>query len=249
MKRLFWAGLLTLAAGLNAQDRIPAGTILPVRWNGSISSAKSKPGQVITARIMQDVPLGSGRKIRAGSKVVGQVLGVTPAKNGSPGKITFQFDKLVRSGETIPMVTNLRALASLLEVEAAELPFWTPDRGTPSSAWTTVQIGGEETVYRGGGHVVNGERVVGEPVPDGVLARVSARAGMDCRGAVDGNDRPQALWLFASDACGIFGYPRLKISHAGRTDPVGEIDLSSMEGDVKVRSGSGMLLRVDRGNR
>jgi hypothetical protein len=177
------------------------------------------------------------------------VIEVTPAKNGSPGKISFQFDKLVRSGETIPMVTNLRALASLLEVEAAQLPFWTPDRGTPSSAWTTVQIGGEETVYRGGGHVANGERVVGEPVPDGVLARVSAKPGMDCRGAVDGNDRPQALWLFSSDACGTFGYPRLTISHAGRTDPVGEIDLSSTEGDVKVRTGSGMLLRVDRGNR
>jgi hypothetical protein len=249
MKLPLLVGLLALAAGLNAQDRIPAGTILPVRWNGSISSANSKPGQVITARIMQDVPLGSGRKIRAGSKVVGHVLDVTPAKNGTPGKISFQFDKLVRSGETIPMVTNLRALASLREVEAAQLPYWTPDRGTPSSAWTTVQIGGQETVYRGGGHVENGQGVVGEPVPGGVLARVSARAGMDCRGAVDGNDRPQALWLFASDACGIFGYPRLTISHAGRTDPVGEIDLSSTERDVKVRSGSGMLLRVDLGNR
>src|SRR5580700_11989401 len=101
MKLPLLVGLLALAAGLNAQDRIPAGTILPVRWNGSISSANSKPGQVITARIMQDVPLGSGRKIRAGSKVVGHVLDVTPAKNGTPGKISFQFDKLVRSGETI----------------------------------------------------------------------------------------------------------------------------------------------------
>jgi hypothetical protein len=136
-----------------------------------------------------------------------------------------------------------------LEVEAAQLPFRRPDRGKPSSAWTTVQIGGDETVYRGGGHVANGERVVGEPVPDGVLARVSAKAGMGCRGAVDGNDRPQALRLFASDACGTFGYLRLTITHAGRTDPVGEIVLGSTDRDVNVRLGSGMLLRVDSGNR
>jgi hypothetical protein len=249
MRRHRLLGLVALAAGLNAQDRIPGGTILPVRWSTSISSANSKPGQVITARIMQDVPLAAGMKVHAGAKLVGHLVDATPARNGVPGKISFQFDKLVVSRETIPVITNLRALASPLEVEEAQLPFWTPDRGTPSSAWTTVQIGGDEIVYRGGGHVINGDRIVGEPVPDGVLARVSAKAGTDCRGTVEGNDRPQALWLFASDACGTFGYPRVRITHAGRTDPAGQIVLTSTDGDLKVRSGSGMLLRVNSSNR
>src|SRR6202022_477494 len=43
---------------------IPPGTILPVRLNSSLSSAESKPGQIISARIMQDVPLATGGKIR-----------------------------------------------------------------------------------------------------------------------------------------------------------------------------------------
>lgn len=198
---------------------------------------------------MQDVPLGSGRKIRAGSKVGGHVIALNSATTGAAGKISFQFDKLVISKETIPVVTNLRALASLLEVDEAQLPLHPADRGTSSSAWTTIQIGGGEVVYRGGGPVARGDRVVGEPVPDGVLVRVSAKEGSECRGAMGGNDRPQALWLFASDACGVFGYPRVRIAHAGRTEPIGEIVLTSTEGDVNVRSGSGLLLRVNNGNR
>jgi len=169
--------------------------------------------------------------------------------NGAAGKISFQFDKLVVSKETIPVITNLRAMASPLEVEEAELPYWTPDRGTPSTVITTVQIGGDEVVYRGGGPVAKGAEVVGEPVPDGVLARARAKAGTECRGAVEGNDRPQALWVFGSDACGMFSYPRVTITHAGRTDPMGQIVLTSTDGDVNVRSGSGMLLRVNSGNR
>jgi hypothetical protein len=249
MNRILLVYLFTLSAGLLAQDTIPAGTILPVRLNTPLSSAKTKPGEAISARIMQDVPLASGRRVRAGSKVIGHVVGVTPAMNRARGKISFQFDKLLVSKKSIPVVTNLRALASPLEVEEAQLPLRMPDRGTPSSTWTTIQIGGDEVVYRGGGPVAKGVEVVGEPVPDGVLARASAKAGTECRAVVEGNDRPQAMWLFASDACGAFGYPRVVITHAGRTDPIGEIVLTSTDRDLNVRSGSGMLLRVNGSNR
>jgi hypothetical protein len=235
--------LLTLSGAASAQISIPVGTVIPVALHGSLSTTKSKPGQVVKARIMQDIPLGEGSKIPAGSYVEGKVISVTPASNGNPARITFEFDRLVTSKGSVPIATNLRALASTLEVNSAQIPQY-DDRGSSTRVNTTWQIGGE-TVYRGGGHVMDGKTVVGEPVnDDGVLGWVRANPEGNCRGTVDGNNRPQALWLFSSDACGVYGYRQVKIEHAGRTSPMGEIALSSERGEINIRGGSGMLLRV-----
>jgi len=245
MKGILWTSLIMFSAQLFAQSAIPAGTILPVALNSSLNSRKVKAGQVITARIMQDVPLSPGWKIHAGAKVIGHVIEVNPANGATGARMSFRFDTLVVSKRRMPVTTNLRALASMMAVEGAQLPESGPDRGTSENAWTTNQIGGE-VVYRGGGPVANGLRSVGEPTTGGVLVRVASKPGTACRGEVEGNDRPQALWVFSSDACGAYDFPDLAIIHAGRSNPVGEISLGSDHGDVNARAGSGMLLRVNK---
>ncbi|MGC2421003.1 MAG: hypothetical protein WA405_05065, partial [Candidatus Acidiferrales bacterium] len=89
-----------------------------------------------------------------------------------------------------------------------------------------------------------GDTIVGRVVGDGVLVNVSAKPGTNCRGSLDGNSAPQALWLFSSDACGVYGFPHLAVRHAGRSSPLGQIILTSDEGPVDIGSGSGILLRV-----
>jgi hypothetical protein len=222
---------------------IPPGTILPVRV-GSLSSQKAKKGDVIKSRIMQDVPLANGAKLRAGTTVLGRVMDVSAAKSGQEATLTMKFDAVRRGKESIPISTHLRAIASTLEVESAQVPPIGPSESDVYDWLTTVQIGGE-VVYGKGGAVYNRDRVVGRSLYDGVLAQVNAKAGSKCRGPVDGNDRPQAFWVFSSDACGAYGFPYMTIRHAGRTDPRGEIVLVSEQGPLKIRSGSGMLLRVD----
>jgi hypothetical protein len=176
--------------------------------------------------------------------VIGHVTNVKPADARSGAQLSFRFDTLIDSKQRVPIVANLRALASMMAVEAAQLPESGPDRGTSQNAWTTDQIGGE-VVYRGGGPVANGLRPVGEPTTNGVLVHISAKPGSKCRGEIEGNDRLQATWVFSSDACGVYDIPNLEIAHAGRTNPLGEITLVSTKGDVNVRAGGGMLLRVD----
>lgn len=227
-----------------ARAVLPSGTVLPVSLKSSISSAKSKPDQVIKARITQDVPLGAGSRIRAGSEVIGHVVKVIPASRETGAKIVLRFDTLRLRKRVIPIKTNARALASMLEVEDAQISKSGPDEATPATSWTTVQVGGE-VVYRGGGHVMDGETVVGEPTYDGVLSRVRANPSGKCPGAISGNGQPQALWVFSSDACGAYGFPGLAITHAGRSNPIGEIVLTSTNHhNLNIRSGSGMLLRV-----
>lgn len=109
------AGLLSFPSA-HAQDTateaaaIPPGTILPIRLNSSLSSSKTQPGQIITARIMQDVPLANGGKIHEGSKVIGHVVDVSSSSDANTEQISLQFDKLISSDRTIPIRTNLRRL-------------------------------------------------------------------------------------------------------------------------------------------
>ena len=227
---------------VNQDINIPAGTILPVRL-GALSSEKNKKGDLIKARIMQDVPLGNGAKLRAGSSVLGRVIDVASGASGEKAELAIEFDTVLRGNERIPVVTHLRAIASTLEVEFAQVPSIGPGQGDVFDWLPTTQVGGE-VVYGKGGEVTNGDQVVGRSVNDGVLAQVNAKEGTRCLGPIEGNDRPQAFWVFSSDACGTYGFPSLVISHTGRTDPQGEIVLVSERGPVKIRSGSGMLLRV-----
>jgi hypothetical protein len=212
-------------------DAIPPGTIIPIRL-GSLSSEKTKPGARIKARIMQDVPLGNGAKVRAGSSVLGQVVAATPAAPGTNATLALKFDTVVQGKQFIPVVTHVRAMASRLEVQFAETPPIGPGETDVYDWLSTVQVGGD--------------RVVGHSVYDGILAQPNAQEGRKCSGPMEGNDSLQPFWVFSSDACGLYGFPGLAIGHAGRTPPRGEIVLVSEHGPVKIRSGSGMLLRVQR---
>jgi hypothetical protein len=241
--KFFLISLLLFSAAAWAQNAVPAGTVLPAELSASLDSGKSKPGQVITARIMQDVPLPAG-KIPAGARIIGHIVNVAPAKSGSGMEISLQFDALRFSHRSIPITTNLRAWASMIEVEDAQVPSTGTDRGTPWAWMTTNQIGGE-VVYGQDGPVTNGSSFVGRAAPGGVLVHLSAKPGSMCRGEVGGNDRPQALWLFSSDACGLYGFSELEITHAGRTDPVGQVRIASKEGRVHIQGGSGLLLQVN----
>jgi hypothetical protein len=226
---------------------IPSGTILPARLSGTLSSRKSKPGQAVTARIMQSVPLPDGSEIPRGARVEGRVVEVVRG-TASPGeRISLQFDKLRLSGQVIPIVANLRAIAGFMEVYAAETPAVGPGFGDVFRWMTTIQIGGD-VVYGEGGPVTsaeNGEEVLGKAVDGGTLVRVRANERLGCRGEVDGSDRPQALWVFSSNACGTYGLEHVQVRHAGRNDPIGVIILASDKGSLRIQSGAGMLLRID----
>jgi hypothetical protein len=237
----FLACLLLSSTLAFAQEPIPAGTILAAQLNHSLDSGKVRPGQTISVRLMQDVPLASGKKIPAGAKILGHVVKVQTDANVAT--VTMRFDTLRYRHNTVAIQTNLRALASLMEVEDAQTPKTAPGFGTPWT-WITRQLVGGEVAYGDGGAVMHGSDRVGEALAYGVLIPVAASPVQRCRGEIAGNANPQALWVFSSDACGVFGLENVKIVHAGRTAPVGDILLASNAGNLRVQSGSGILLRV-----
>jgi hypothetical protein len=214
--------------------------------NHGFSSKNARVGQQLLGRIMQDVPLPGSGKIPEGSKVIGTILSVSSAGNSRAGQITFQFAQIEVHHRRAALVTNLRAIASPMEVQFAQIPETTPGFGTPYAWATTDQIGGDIKYGAGGPVTDSGSQVVGQGTYDGVLLHVKAQPESACRGDLDGNHDLQALWVFSADSCGVYGTAGVRIVHAGRTAPIGEITLSVDSGDVSVRGGSGMLLRVIR---
>jgi hypothetical protein len=231
------AALLALQAA--AQQPLPPGTILAVSLNGSLNAAKVHAGQPISATLMQSMP---GSPIRRLARVVGRVVQVSNTANGQT-RLEIIFDSVESHGRRFPIRADLRALASRNAVEAAQVPTIMSSRGMTPDTWPTTQIGGDQD-YRGGGPVARGGKAVGTPAPYGILAVPQSQPGQPCRGVVNGNRHPQALWLFSTDACGIYGYPHLRIQHAGRTNPRGAIVLAASKGKLNLYSGTGMLLRV-----
>jgi hypothetical protein len=238
------ASSLWLAAWPLMAQEIPAGTIIPAMTRTTLDASKARVGQKIEARVMQDVPLTSQTRIRAGAKLVGHVVAVTRAGAASPSRIVISFDRLLMDKTDVPITTSLRSLASMMEVFDAQLPTNAiDDYGTSESDWVTVQIGGD-VVYRGGRIVMSDGQVVGKATIAGeVTAKLLASRDGGCRGAIADNDREQAVWLFSSSACGAYGFDDLKIIHAGRRDPVGQIILQS-DKNVRLLGGAGLLLRV-----
>lgn len=232
---------LVLAAPLAAQE-IPAGTVFPVMIKNTVDSKVSKSGDKITARLMQDVALPSGERIRAGARLDGQVVQTVATPSASGARLIVRFDRLVSNKKEFPIRVSLRALASMQDVFYAQLPTNNFDEyGTSINDWTTVQVGGA-AVYLGDETVRDGMDIVGRAPAYGVVTAKLLPAPKRGCPATEG-EREQSLWVFSPWACGTYGFEDLKIAHHGTTPPVGTIELVSMD-RIQVRGGSGWLLRV-----
>jgi hypothetical protein len=234
------ASNVNVVEGLSA---VPAGTVLPLRLEKTIST-KDLRGQLVEARITQEVPLPDGEKIPLKAIVKGSIVSVATDADGPGVKVTLTFDQLEDRKETLHIATSLRAIASSRAVQRAQLPDAGSDMGSPGGWADTVLIGGDVRFGDGGAVRNRAKEKVGKGVIGGVLVHVSANPARGCDGPTNGNDYLQALWVFSSDACGIYDLQGVKIAHAGKSSPVGEIALHFRKDDMKVEAGSALLLRV-----
>jgi hypothetical protein len=226
--------LLASSSFVLAQE-IPAGTVIPIMLTMTVESNKAHPGQQITGKVMESVPLAEGN-IPAGAKVFGHVDQVHPGDGVSPSWIAIQFDHIVFHQRELAFKANLRALASMMAVQDAQVPFFEPDT-TPRSAIMLAPVGGD-AAFRPD----NPEKSWGR------MVRFSGDLNPGCGGRVDQPGTTGALWVFSPYACGLYGFGKgLVIVYDGSANPVGNIVLGSQK-NVVVHAGSGMLLRTEAEN-
>ncbi len=232
-------GLLSALAML-VTSGIPAGTALPVALSSTLDAKKDKPGQKIEGRLMQDIPLSAGEKIKAGAHVTGHIVAVSKPTGGG-SRIVLKFDQLQDRGTTIQLNVSARAIASSQSVFTAGIPIDPYSDSEPQAMWIMRQVGGD-VVNRGRGGIASGDSMVGRWEGGAPWGKLTSATEGDCT-AADGNGIEQALWVFSSSACGLYGFEDAKLVHDGKTDPVGEIILESGK-DLKVGGGSGWFLLV-----
>jgi hypothetical protein len=224
------AGTLLCALFVSAQE-IPVGTVVPVMITVTLDSARAHVGQPIAGRVMERVPLPGGEDIPEGAKVVGHVSVVIPAKAEAPASLAVQFDKVVVHGHDLPMQADLRALASMMAVYDAQVPFFEPDT-TPRGAVMLAPVGGE-AAFRPD----NPEKSY-RPV------HFSGELAPGCGGRVDQDGGTGALWVFSPYACGVYGFGSgVVIVRQGSAATGGSILLGSKK-NFSIHAGSGWLLRV-----
>jgi hypothetical protein len=233
--------LLGLCSSVVAQQ-IPPGTVLPVMLNTTLDARRARANDQINGKITQEVRLPDGATIRKGSRVLGHVISVSAASANSPSRLAFTFDRVTIGGREIPITTQLRAMASQLQVFQAKLPTNSiDDYGTATSDWNTIQIGGAG-VYRGNGEVVQGNAVVGHTTDYGAVTAKLMAVPKD--GCYDEGHSVQSLWLFSPWACGVYGYSDLKVVKGGGAASPGVIELEAT-GNVRIDGGSGWLLMAN----
>ena len=243
-KNLGAAGSPSGGGPVEGAPRIPVGTIIPVSLDDGLKAEDARKGDVVELRVKQEVPLRPGGKIAARSKIVGYVASAERDSDGTGLNLSFRFDKLQYGDKTMQIVTSLRAMASYQAVRWSQMPQGGADAGTPAGWGTTVLIGGDIRFGDGGKVRTASKQFVGKGVRGGVLVHIRADPEKGCEGPVNGEDYPQALWVFSSGACGLYDLKGVTIKHNGTSDPLGEITLSFDKERKKIESGTGMLLRI-----
>ena len=222
---------------------VPVGYILPSKLDGALVVKDTKAGDTVVARITQEVPLPEKGKIALRSLVKGSIVAVTKDEDEKGVGVTLRFDQLNDRGQSFSMATSLRALASFNAVRDAETPRTGADGGSPSGWANTFQVGGDIR-YGDGGIVRDGNREkVGKGVRGGVLVYLRPNPERGCESPTRRDGHVQALWVFSANACGVYGLTGVDI-YNGESTHVGEFTLHFEKMDMKLVSGTGMLLAV-----
>jgi hypothetical protein len=229
---------------VQTSSQLPVGLILPARLNDTLKVKDLQKSAILELRVMQDISLPDRGKIPMKSLVRGSVVSAAKDSDGPGVTISLAFTQVVNKDENFSIATRLRAIASYLAVRDAQTALNGIDTGSPAGWSNTVQIGGDIR-YGDGGPVRNRHKqTVGKGVLGGVLVHVSANPTLGCDGPIKGEDYLQALWVFSSDACGVYGMKEVKLSQSGNSDPVGTFTLHFEKDDVKLDAGTAFLFQV-----
>lgn len=131
------------ALDLPALQTLPAGTACKVLLLGEVSASRSKPGDVVQARLLEPVLVNSRVVVPAGSLIEGSVVKRTPPRWGSrAGSLSVTFTGLTLPGGNLMPIEASLASAELDRRSHTKIDAEGQLHGEhPGKAWMAINIG------------------------------------------------------------------------------------------------------------
>ena len=77
-----------------------------------LDTAKAKPGQEVSARVLDEADLADGTKLPSGSRLVGHIVQVQPRTDQQAAAVVLLFDRAeVKGGQTVPVRSVIEMVA------------------------------------------------------------------------------------------------------------------------------------------
>jgi hypothetical protein len=221
---------------------LPPGTAIPVTFAHTLDAAKLKAGDPVVAKTDQRIILAGGERIPRGAKLVGSVVQAQPLiSSGGPSELAIKFDTLQSRDQNFSIHVAIRALASFVDSYSTRSP--AVDHGYPNDS-VYRQVGGDyfypnDTVYS------NEWEQVGKDSNYGVFVKLQNVQPANSSNHVmcESTETLQSVGVFASSACGVYGFQDLTIDTSG-SDNSGVIRFHSVKHTVKIASYSTALFQV-----
>lgn len=238
---VLWHGI---AAARDPQSALsfPAGTAVPITFLHTLDSAKLKIGDRVIAKTDQVILGSGGERIRSGSELVGRVVEVQPSGSSTnPAILGIRFETLRVRDHDYSIRVALRALACFVDSYSIHSP--AIDNGYQENS-VYRQVGGDY-FYQGDVVYSNDWEEVGKSTRAGVFVKLQQIEQPKSQNhfVCESTDTLQSVGVFASNACGIYGFLDLTVDDAG-AESSGVIRFLSTKHTVKIASGATALLQV-----
>ena len=208
-----------------AQHRIAPGSVIPVQLTKTIDAKKAKAGDEVVATVTMDLKTNSGEVVvPKDTKVMGHVTEAQArSKEQKESQIGIAFDRAMLKGGEIPLPMSIQAVIAP--------PSNNPNNGGVDQS-APAAAGATANSPTGSGHSPTGAgaaQTQTQPPPTGAS---DAQSQSGARPEISGNTQ------------GVVGIPNLKLEPAQNATQ-GSV-LSSEKNNVKVESGTMLLLRVNQ---
>jgi hypothetical protein len=213
--------------------RIAAGSVIPVQLTKTIDAKKAKPGDEVVATVTMDLKTNSGEVVvPKNTKVVGHVTeSQARSKDQKESQVAITFDHAVVKGTDMNLPMSIQAVIA-------------PPSNDQNSSGGGANSGNGQAAPTGGGGAaqspMNGGRTSSGQTQPPSASSDNAPNGASDTAQQAGNARPQ----ITGNTKGVVGISNLTLA-AGENATQGSV-LSSEKNNVKVESGTMLLLKVNQ---